>query len=147
VRATGRSRAEALPRREGGRIFVGCGKTSAVVDGTFGKVVATIRNGDRVYALGWDPVQRLIYIPGGTPGNVTVVHQDSPEKYTVVATVPTMPGAKTIGVDPEAHRAYLFQPEYGPAPAQDSGAATPSPGGRNAPRGPVVGAWLFAIRQ
>jgi DNA-binding beta-propeller fold protein YncE len=129
------------------RIFVGCGKTSVVVDGTSGKVVATIRNGDRVDALGWDPSQRLIYIPAGSPGNVTVVHQDSPEKYTVIATVPTMPGAKTIGVDPDAHRAYVFQPEYGATPLLDSGAAAPSPDRRNAPRGPVIGAWLFAIRQ
>lgn len=94
--------------RSSDRIFVGCGKTSVVMDGTSGKVTATMRNGDRVDALGWDPLQRLIYIPGGTPGNVTVVRQDSPDKYAVVATVPTMPGAKTIGVDPVTHRAYCF---------------------------------------
>ena len=117
------------------------------MDGTSGKVVANIRNGDRVDALGWDPMQRFIYIPGGAPGNVTVVHQDSPDKYSVVATVPTMPGAKTIGVDPVAHRAYLFQPEYGPAPALDSGAVAPFPGGRSGPRGPVIGAWFFLIHQ
>jgi DNA-binding beta-propeller fold protein YncE len=129
------------------RIFVGCDKISVVVDGTSGSIVATIRNGERVDALGWDPSQRLIYIPAGTPGNVTVVHQDSPEKYRVVATVPTMPGAKTISVDTDAHRAYVFQPEYGPAPAQESGATAQTSGARNGPRGPVIGAWLFAIRQ
>jgi DNA-binding beta-propeller fold protein YncE len=133
--------------RSSDRIFVGCGKTSVVVDGTSGKVVATIKNGDRVDALGWDPSQRLIYIPGGTPGNVTVVHQDSPNNYTVVATVPTMFGAKTIAVDPVANRAYLFQPEYGPTPVPDSGVVAPSPGRRNGPRGPVIGAWFFAIHQ
>lgn len=133
--------------RSSDRIFVGCGNTSVVVDGTSGKVVATVSNGDRVDALGWDPLQRLIYIPGGTPGNVTVVHQDSPDKYTVVGTVPTMLGAKTISVDPVAHRAYVFQPEYGPAPAQDAGRAAPLPAGRNGPRGPVIAAWFFAIHQ
>ena len=133
--------------RSSDRIFVGCGKTSVVVDGTSGKVVATITNGDRVDALGWDPLQRLIYIPGGTPGNVTVVHQDAPDKYTVVATVSTMRGAKTIGVDPVAHRAYLFQPEYGPPPGSDPGTPAPPPGGRVGPRGPVIGAWFFAIHQ
>jgi DNA-binding beta-propeller fold protein YncE len=127
------------------RVFLGCGKTSVVIDGTSGKVVAMIRNGDRVDALGWDPSQRLIYIPAGAPGNVTVVHQDSPDKYTVVATLPTMPGAKTISVDPDTHRAYVFSPEYGPTPARESGAA--AQGGRNGPRGPVMGAWFFAIRQ
>jgi DNA-binding beta-propeller fold protein YncE len=122
------------------RIFSGCSKTSVVVDASTGKVVATIANGDGVDALGWDPVQKLIYIPAGRDGNVTVVHQDSPDKYTVVATVSTIVGAKTITVDPVTHTAYLFQPEYGPAPA----GAPPGPGGRPA-RGPIVAAWFFAI--
>ena len=122
------------------RIFSGCSKTSVVVDAKSGRVVATIANGDGVDALGWDAAQKLIYIPAGRDGNVTVVHQDSPDKYTVVATVPTMVGAKTITVDPVTHTAYLFQPEYGPAPA----GAAPGPGGRPA-RGPVVAGWFFAI--
>ena len=49
----------------------------------------------------------MIYIPNGGEGNVTVVHQDSPDKYSVVATVPTFAGAKTIAVDPKTHNAYL----------------------------------------
>jgi len=126
---------------------VGCVKTSGVLNGTSGKVVATITNGEQVDALGWYPAQRLIYIPCGIPGNVVVVHQDSPDKYTSVATVPTIRGAKTISVDSVAHRAYLFQPEYGPPPSSYLGAtATPS-GGRGGPRGPVVAAWLFAIHH
>jgi hypothetical protein len=76
-----------------------------------------------------------------------VVHQDSPDKYTSVATVSTIRGAKTISVDRVAHRAYLFQPEYGPPPASDLGATATPPGGRGGPRGPVVAAWLFAIHH
>lgn len=127
--------------RASNRIFSGCGKTSVVVDASSGKVVATIPNGDGVDALGWDPVEKLIYIPAGRDGNVTVVHQDSPDTYSVIATVPTMRGAKTIAVDPVRHVAYLFQPEYGPPPA---GAPAPAPGQRG-PRGPVIAAWFFAI--
>jgi len=130
--------------RSTNRIFSGCGKTSVVVDATSGKVVATIANGDGVDALGWDASQRLIYIPAGRDSNVTVVQQESPDKYTVVATVPTMRGAKTITVDPVKHVAYLFQPEYGPAPAPAPGSPPPAPGSR-APRGPVIAAWFFAI--
>jgi DNA-binding beta-propeller fold protein YncE len=126
------------------RIFSGCGKTSVVVDPSSGRVVHTITNGDGVDALGWDPSEKLIYIPAGRDGNVTVVHQDSPDKYTVVAVVPTMRGAKTIAVDPVRHVAYLFQPEYGPAPAPAPGAPSPAPGSRP-PRGPVIGAWFFTI--
>jgi hypothetical protein len=123
------------------RIFAGCGKTSVVLDAKTGKVVATIANGDGVDALGWDPSQKLIYIPAGRDSNVTVVHQDSPDKYTVVATVPTMRGAKTISVDTQKHIAYVFQPEYGPLPA---GTPPPQPGQRPQ-RGPVIGAYFFVI--
>lgn len=126
------------------RIFSGCGKTSVVVDANSGRVVATIQNGDGVDALAWDPTEKLIYIPAGRDGNVTVVHQDSPDKYSVVATVPTMRGAKTIAVDPVRHMTYLFQPEYGPAPAPAPGTPPPAPGSRP-PRGPIVGTWFFAI--
>jgi len=126
------------------RIFSGCSKTSVVLDATSGKVVATIPNGDGVDALGWDPVQKLIYIPAGRDSSVTVVHQDSPDQYRVVATVITLRGAKTIAVDPVKHLAYLFQPEYGPAPAPAPGASAPPTGGRG-PRGPIVAAWFFVI--
>ena len=126
------------------RIFAGCGKISVVVNGTTGAIVAQIANGDGVDALGWDGSQKLIYIPAGRDGNVTVVHQDTPDKYTVVATVPTMRGAKTIAVDPATHTAYLFQPEFGPPPA---GTPAPAPGQRGGPRGPIVASWFFAIKH
>src|SRR5215471_11832757 len=103
------------------RIFAGCNNTSVVVDAANGKIVATIKNGTRVDALGWDPSKKLILIPNGGEGNVTVVHQDSPDKYTTVATVDTFAGAKTICVDPKTHNAYLFQPERGPAPPPPAG--------------------------
>jgi len=131
------------------RIFSGCNNTSVVVDPNTGKVVATIKNGTRVDALGWDPSTKLIYIPNGGEGNVTVVHQDSPDKYTVVSTVDTFAGAKTITVDPKTHHAYLFQPERGPvpAPAADAPPAA-APGGRGrGPQGPIVAAWFIVIKQ
>src|ERR1700758_5542672 len=96
------------------RIFAGCIKTSVVLDASTGKIVATINNGTRVDALGWDPGKKLIYIPNGGEGNVTVVHQDSADKNTVVDTLATFPGAKTICVDTKSHNVYLFQPERGP---------------------------------
>jgi DNA-binding beta-propeller fold protein YncE len=130
------------------RIFSGCNKTSVVLDANTGKVVATIPNGTRVDALGWDPGKQLIFIPNGGEGNVTVAHQDSADKYTVVATVPTFAGAKTICVDPATHNAYLFQPERGPAPPPAPDAPPPPPGGRGrGPQGPIVAAWFIVLRQ
>ena len=132
------------------RIFSGCNKTSVVVDASTGRVVASIANGTRVDALGWDPSRKLIYIPNGAEGNVTVVHQDSADKYTVVATVPTFAGAKTIAVDPKTHNAYLFQPERGPAPPPPADAPPPEPGrgGRGrGPQGPILAAWFIVIKS
>lgn len=125
------------------RIFAGCSKTSVVVDAASGKVVAEIPNGNGVDALGWDQGQKLMYIPAGRDGNVTVVHEDSPDKYTVVATVATMVGAKTIAVDDKRHVAYAFTPEYGPPPAD---APAPAPG-RRGPRGPIIGAWFLRVQH
>ena len=132
------------------RILSGCNKTSVVVDASTGKVVASISNGTRVDALGWDPSKKLVFIPNGGEGNVTVVHQDSADKYTVVATVPTFAGAKTIAVDAKTHNVYLFQPERGPVPPPAAGAppVTPGAGGRGrGPQGPIVAAWFIVIKS
>jgi len=126
------------------RIFSGCSGTSVAVDATNGKVVAKIANGEGVDALGWDPGEKLIYIPAGEDGNVTVVHEDAPDKYSVVATVPTLRGGKTIAVDPVKHVAYVFAVQYGPPPASTPNAPAPGPRG---PRGPVMGATLLAIHH
>ena len=130
------------------RVLAGCTETSVVVNPDTGKVVASIPNGTRVDALGWDPAKKLVFIPNGGEGNVTVAHQDSPDKYTVVATVPTFAGAKTICVDPTTHNAYLFQPERGPAPAPAADAPPPAAGGRGrGPQGPIVAGWFIVIKQ
>ena len=77
---------------------------------------------------------------------MTVVHQDSPDNYTVVATVATITGAKTITVDPVTHNVYLFQPERGAPPAAPAG--TPPPTGRGrGPQGPILASWFIVITQ
>lgn len=127
------------------RLFVGCSNTSMVLDSKTGKVVAQIANGSGVDGIAFDPAEKLLYIPSGQAGNVTIVHEDSPDKYTTVAAVPTMRGARTITLDTKTHTAYVFTPEYGPPPA---GEPAPAPGGRGrGPRGPQIGAWLFAIKH
>jgi hypothetical protein len=129
--------------RETNRIFSGCSDTSVVVDATSGKVVAKLAAGAGVDALGWDPGEKLIYIPAGRDGIVSVYHEDAPDKYSLVATVKTMPGVRTITVDTKRHVAYGFTPEYGPAPAPAAGEPAP-PSGRPR-RGPVTAAWFFTI--
>ncbi len=125
------------------RIFAGCSDTSVVVDATTGTVVAKLASGDGVDALGWDATEKLIYIPAGRDGIVTVYHEDTPDRYSLVATVKTMLGVRTITVDQKRHVAYGFTPEYGPAPAPSPGEPA-QPSGRPR-RGPVVGTAFFTI--
>ncbi len=141
------------------RLFSACrNRMTVVMDATNGKVVAQIPIGPGPDAIGWDPSQKLIYTPGGggfgrgaqgTPppaGTITIAHQDSPDTYSVLATVNTMQGARTIAVDPLRHRAYTFTPEYGPPPANAQPPAAGGRGGRRGfNRGPMLGAWLFVV--
>jgi DNA-binding beta-propeller fold protein YncE len=129
------------------RIFSGCSGTSVVLDAGTGKVVASIKNGTRVDALGWDAARKLIFIPNGGEGNVTVVHQDAADKYSVLTTVDTFRGAKTICVDPKTHNVYLFQPERGPAPPPPADAPPPAAGQRGrGPQGPVIAGWFIVMK-
>jgi DNA-binding beta-propeller fold protein YncE len=99
------------------RLFAGCGnKTLAVVDETSGKVVATPAVGSGVDASGFDPATQLVFTSNGE-GSITVIHEDTPDKYRVVQTVPTQRGARTMTVDPRTHRLYTVTAEFGPAPA------------------------------
>ena len=109
------------------RLFAGCGnKTMAVVDMRTGKVVATPAVGSGVDAAGFDPGTRLAFTSNGE-GTITVVHEDTPDKYTVVETVPTQRGARTMAVNPKTHRLYTVTAEFGPAPAPTADRPRPRP--------------------
>jgi DNA-binding beta-propeller fold protein YncE len=104
------------------RLFVGCrSKALLILNTETGKVVASVPIGDRVDASAYDSKLKLIFSSCGD-GTVSVVHQDSPDKYTALDSVKSRPGAKTMALDPKAHRLFLPAAEYKPAP----GAARPA---------------------
>jgi len=95
------------------RLFVGCrSKVMAVVDADSGKVITTLPIGDHVDATAFDSDTKLIFNSNGE-GTVTVIHQDSPDKYSLVETVKTLPRAKTMALDPRTHRLFLSTAENG----------------------------------
>ena len=95
------------------RLFLGCrSKVMAVVDADSGKVITTLPIGDHVDATAFDPDTKLIFNSNGE-GTITVIHQDSPDKYSVVETVKTAPKAKTMALDPKTHRLFLSTAENG----------------------------------
>ncbi|MFZ0808864.1 MAG: YncE family protein [Candidatus Sulfotelmatobacter sp.] len=95
------------------RLFLGCrSKVMAVVDADSGKVIATIPIGDHVDATAFDTQTKLIFNSNGE-GTISIVHQDSPDKYSLVQTVKTAPRAKTMALDSKTHRLLLSTVENG----------------------------------
>jgi hypothetical protein len=95
------------------RLFIGCrSKVMVVVDADSGKVITTVPIGDHVDATAFDPDSRLIFNSNGE-GTVTVVHQDSPDQYSVLETVKTAPRAKTMALDGKTHQLFLSTAEDG----------------------------------
>lgn len=100
------------------RLFVGChNKMMAILDADGGKVVATVPIGQGVDANRFDSGTQLAFSSNGD-GTLTVVHEDSPDKYTVVDNVQTERGARTMEVDPKTHNVFLVTAEFGPMPAE-----------------------------
>ena len=95
------------------RLFIGCrNKLMAVVDADSGKVITTVPIGEHVDATAFDSDFRLIFNSNGE-GTITVVHEDTPDKYSVVETVKTVPRARTIALDPKTHQLFLPTVENG----------------------------------
>jgi DNA-binding beta-propeller fold protein YncE/mono/diheme cytochrome c family protein len=109
------------------RIFVGCRSgLFAVVDAATGKIVATQPIGLVVDALEYDPKTGLIYVStGGGDGALSIFHEESPDKYSLVENVKTLPGARTMARDQKSGRIYLPVADLGPLPAAT--AETPRP--------------------
>jgi len=101
---------------EHSRLFIGCdNKMMAVLDAKSGKVVTTVPIGDGVDANRFDPGPGLAFSSNGDSGTLTIVHEDTPDKYTVVENVKTGEGARTMEVDPKTHNVYLMTAKFVPA--------------------------------
>jgi DNA-binding beta-propeller fold protein YncE len=95
------------------RLFIGCrSKVMAVMNADTGQVITTLPIGDHVDATVFDEETKMIFNSNGE-GTVTVIHQNSPDKYSVVETVKTAPKAKTMALDPKTHQLFLSTAENG----------------------------------
>ena len=109
------------------RLFIGChNKMMAVMNAENGNVIATPAIGEGVDANGFDPATGLAFSSQGD-GTLTVVHEDSPDKFSVVQNVQTQRGARTMALDLKTHNVLLSIAEYGPAPAPTPDRPRPRP--------------------
>ena len=97
------------------RLFSVCGnKKMTVANADTGKVVAAPAIGEGPDAAGFDPDTQLVFSSNGESGDLTVIHEDSPDKYTVVDTVPTRKYARTMAIDLKTHNIFLPIAEFEP---------------------------------
>lgn len=90
------------------RIFSGCdNKMMAVMNADTGQVVTTVPIGEGVDATWFDPGTKYVLNSCGEDGVLTVIHEDSPDKYRVVENVKTETGARTMALNPKTHTVYL----------------------------------------
>lgn len=108
------------------RLFSGCGdKMMPVIDADSGKIVATATIGDGVDATGFDPGTQMAFASNGE-GTLTVVHEDAPDKYSVLENVPTKKSARTMAVDLKTHNIFLAAADFdAPAPGERRGKMKP----------------------
>jgi len=102
--------------RKNRRLFVGCDKMMAVVDADSGKVLATPAIGDGVDATTFDDETGLAFASCGE-GVLTVVKEESPDKFSVAENVPTQAGARTLALDAKTHKIFVVTANFGPPPA------------------------------
>lgn len=113
--------------RKNRRLFVGCGnKMMAVVDADSGKVLATPAIGDGVDATTFDPETGLAFASCGE-GVLTVVKEESPDKFSVAENVPTQKGARTLALDYKTHNVFVVTAQFGPRPAPTADNQHPRP--------------------
>jgi len=112
------------------RLFSVCSNgLMAVVDPDRGKVLKTLPIGNGVDGAAFDATSGLAVSSNGE-GSMTFVHEESPDSFRVVATVPTQRGGRTIALDERTHRLYTVAAQFGEAPA-------PTPD-RPRPRPPII---------
>ena len=91
-----------------GRIFVACeeSRKMAVLSASTGKVISTAPMGEKTDGLIYEQEMHLVVTSNGA-GSATVIRQETPDSYTVIQTLKTQPGLKTISCERKTHRIFM----------------------------------------
>lgn len=87
-----------------------------VMDADNGKVIQSFPISAGVDAAIYEPETGMVFC-STRDGMIHIFHEDTPDKFSVVETVKTEYGAKTMALDPKTHNLYLTTSDFGPTPA------------------------------
>ncbi len=93
------------------RLFIGCRKPQKliVMSTGDGRILSGLPIGESVDAIQLDRGQAFASC---RDGSLAVAAETAPGKFAIVQTVKTPPGARTMGLDPLAHKLYLPTAQY-----------------------------------
>lgn len=101
-------------------LFSGCRtKVMAISNAAEGKLITTLPIGAGVDATRYDAGTGDAFASTGD-GTLTVIHEDSPDRFSVVETDTTMRGARTMEIDEQNHRVFTVSAKFGPPPAEST---------------------------
>lgn len=119
------------------RLFSVCAnETMAVTDSVSGRHVATVPIGAGPDAVAYDATLNEIYSSNGRDGTLTLIHERDPDHFDIEATLLTQPSARTLALDPLAHRVYVAAARF------DTPLSEPA---ATKPRRPTMAADSFCI--
>ncbi len=119
----------------GRRLFVTCvNQLLVVVDADSGAVVTKLPIGRGTDAAAYDPRRRLIFSSNGIDGTLSVIRQESPQRYTPLADIPTAVTGRTMSIDPASGRLFVAAAAINPAAP-----VSPRPDGRPGRPQPLPG--------
>jgi DNA-binding beta-propeller fold protein YncE len=99
------------------RLFAACSnKQMAIMDSQTGKVIGSVPTGQGADGAEFDPATRFAFSPNGE-GTLSVIHEDTKDKFSLVENVTTQPRARTMALDTRTHKIYMPSAQFGPAPA------------------------------
>ncbi len=109
------------------RLFATChNKMMVMLDTETGKVITTVPIGAGVDGCAFDETAQLAFASCGE-GITTIAKEEAPEKLSVVQTLKTERGARTMALDPKTHRIYLPSAQFQPPPSPSPGVSPARP--------------------
>ena len=110
------------------RLFAVCdNQTMTVMNAETGILVATVPIGDGPDATVYDADRKLVFSSNGEDGNLTIVKQESADKYSVASTLKTEKSGRTLALDQKTHKIYIAAAQFRPAPAATADNSHPRP--------------------
>jgi len=106
--------------REHHRLFAAAGDKLVVLNSDTGAVITTLPTGEDPDGATFEPATGQVFVPT-KDGKLTIIHEDSADKFSVKQTLETQFGCRTIAIDQKTGRVFMTSGKFTSAPATKPG--------------------------